>query len=78
MSVHSDRIAVTLSSAPTVVGGQESGQLRRTTGAEALMDALRRHGVDTIFGYPGGAILPMCCRIEKIAETVRRQTQVKS
>ena len=23
------------------------------------MDALRRHGVDTIFGYPGGAILPI-------------------
>ena len=23
------------------------------------MDALRRHGVDTIFGYPGGAILPV-------------------
>ena len=23
------------------------------------MDALRLHGVDTIFGYPGGAILPI-------------------
>ncbi|NCV93004.1 MAG: hypothetical protein EBW30_09600, partial [Synechococcaceae bacterium WB7_3xG_012] len=23
------------------------------------MDALRRHGVETIFGYPGGAILPI-------------------
>jgi acetolactate synthase-1/2/3 large subunit len=23
------------------------------------MDSLRRHGVDTIFGYPGGAILPI-------------------
>ena len=23
------------------------------------MDALRRHDVDTIFGYPGGAILPI-------------------
>lgn len=32
---------------------------RRITGAEALMDSLRRHGVDTIFGYPGGAILPI-------------------
>ena len=31
----------------------------RMTGADALMDALRRHGVDTIFGYPGGAILPI-------------------
>ena len=29
------------------------------TGAQALMDALRRHGVETIFGYPGGAILPI-------------------
>tara|TARA_Y100001968_G_scaffold310906_1_gene332313 strand:+ start:18439 stop:20133 length:1695 start_codon:yes stop_codon:yes gene_type:complete len=28
-------------------------------GADALMDSLRRHGVDTIFGYPGGAILPI-------------------
>tara|TARA_Y100001968_G_scaffold89236_1_gene80301 strand:- start:15658 stop:17421 length:1764 start_codon:yes stop_codon:yes gene_type:complete len=28
-------------------------------GADALMDALRRNGVDTIFGYPGGAILPI-------------------
>ena len=50
---------MTLSSAPTAVGGQESGQVGRITGAAALMDALRRHGVDTIFGYPGGAILPI-------------------
>ncbi|WP_241433984.1 MULTISPECIES: biosynthetic-type acetolactate synthase large subunit [unclassified Prochlorococcus] len=28
-------------------------------GSDALMDSLRRHGVDTIFGYPGGAILPI-------------------
>ena len=31
----------------------------RISGATALIDALRRHGVDTIFGYPGGAILPI-------------------
>jgi acetolactate synthase I/II/III large subunit len=29
------------------------------TGAYALMDSLRRHGVKHIFGYPGGAILPI-------------------
>ncbi|WP_088891788.1 biosynthetic-type acetolactate synthase large subunit [Leptolyngbya ohadii] len=29
------------------------------TGAFALMDSLRRHGVTHIFGYPGGAILPI-------------------
>lgn len=31
----------------------------RRTGAFALMDGLRRHGVEHIFGYPGGAILPI-------------------
>ena len=31
----------------------------RATGAFALMDSLRRHGVTHIFGYPGGAILPI-------------------
>lgn len=32
---------------------------KRHTGAYALMDSLRRHGVKHIFGYPGGAILPI-------------------
>ena len=31
----------------------------RSTGAFALIDSLRRHGVKHIFGYPGGAILPI-------------------
>ena len=29
------------------------------------MDSLRRHGVDTIFGYPGGAILPIYDAVHK-------------
>ncbi|MDI9350043.1 MAG: acetolactate synthase 3 large subunit [Candidatus Symbiobacter sp.] len=29
------------------------------TGAEMVLAALRDHGVDTIFGYPGGAVLPI-------------------
>ncbi|WP_349262658.1 thiamine pyrophosphate-binding protein, partial [Allocoleopsis sp.] len=33
--------------------------ITRQTGAYALMDSLRRHGVEHIFGYPGGAILPI-------------------
>jgi acetolactate synthase-1/2/3 large subunit len=28
-------------------------------GAEALLEALRDRGVDTVFGYPGGAIMPL-------------------
>lgn len=31
----------------------------RRTGAFALIDSLKRHGVQHIFGYPGGAILPI-------------------
>lgn len=31
----------------------------RVTGAHALIDSLKRHGVKHIFGYPGGAILPI-------------------
>ena len=31
----------------------------RATGAFALIDSLKRHGVKHIFGYPGGAVLPI-------------------
>lgn len=33
--------------------------IRRATGGFALIDSLKRHGVKHIFGYPGGAILPI-------------------
>ena len=33
--------------------------ITRQTGAHALIDSLKRHGVEHIFGYPGGAILPI-------------------
>ena len=29
------------------------------TGAELVLDSLENHGVDTIFGYPGGAVIPL-------------------
>lgn len=31
----------------------------RMTGAQILLESLRREGVDTIFGYPGGVVLPL-------------------
>jgi acetolactate synthase I/II/III large subunit len=37
----------------------QSVAVKRVTGAFALIDSLRRHGVRHIFGYPGGAILPI-------------------
>lgn len=33
--------------------------MKRIKGSEALMEALINEGVDTVFGYPGGAIIPV-------------------
>lgn len=38
---------------------QQRSAVQRVTGAYALIDSLSRHGVQHIFGYPGGAILPI-------------------
>ncbi|WP_269612457.1 biosynthetic-type acetolactate synthase large subunit [Prochlorococcus marinus] len=50
---------MTLTSASNQIGDSGTQTQFEMTGADALMDSLRRHGVDTIFGYPGGAILPI-------------------
>ena len=41
---------------------------QRVSGAHALMDALHRHGVTHVFGYPGGAILPVYHELHKAEE----------
>ncbi len=33
--------------------------LKEMTGAEMVVEALKDHGVDILFGYPGGAVLPI-------------------
>ncbi|MFM7550781.1 MAG: thiamine pyrophosphate-binding protein, partial [Cyanobacteriota bacterium] len=38
---------------------------QRVSGGYALMHALHRHGVRHIFGYPGGAILPIYDELHK-------------
>lgn len=38
---------------------KESEQTQKTTGARALVKVLESVGVDTVFGYPGGANLPI-------------------
>ncbi|MEO0853811.1 MAG: thiamine pyrophosphate-binding protein, partial [Cyanobacteria bacterium J06648_11] len=38
------------------------------TGGYALIDSLRRQGVEHIFGYPGGAILPVYDELYKAEE----------
>ncbi|QPH53820.1 acetolactate synthase 3 large subunit [Pontivivens ytuae] len=39
--------------------------MTRMTGAEIVVKALRDQGVDTVFGYPGGAVLPIYDEIFK-------------
>ena len=33
--------------------------MKKITGSEAIMEVLVKEGVKTIFGYPGGAIMPI-------------------
>ena len=40
------------------------------TGAEILLKALENEGVEVIFGYPGGAVLPLS--LIHISEPTRR------
>jgi len=51
---------------PPVESLRASGERsQRVSGGYALMDALHRHGVEHIFGYPGGAILPIYDELHK-------------
>ena len=36
------------------------GKEKKMTGAEIMVRSLKKEGVDTIFGYPGGVLLPLC------------------
>jgi acetolactate synthase-1/2/3 large subunit len=42
---------------------------KRASGGFALLDSLQRHGVEHIFGYPGGAILPIYDDLYKVEAT---------
>jgi acetolactate synthase-1/2/3 large subunit len=60
---------------PTVqVNGQE-----HITGAQALLDSLLAEGVDTVFGYPGGAIMPVYDKLmdysDRISHILTRHEQ---
>jgi acetolactate synthase-1/2/3 large subunit len=43
----------------------------KLTGAQIIMECLLREGVDTIFGYPGGANLPMYDTLPQYASQIR-------
>jgi len=56
---------VTLTSTSLTKDDSEKNYPIWITGAEALMDSLKVHGVKVIFGYPGGAILPIYDAVHK-------------
>ena len=56
---------MTLTSRSLSKGDSENKYPVWITGAEALMDSLKIHGVQVIFGYPGGAILPIYDAVHK-------------
>ncbi|WP_375165197.1 thiamine pyrophosphate-binding protein, partial [Streptomyces sp.] len=39
-------------------GGQTASTVEHVTGAQSLIRSLEEVGADTVFGIPGGAILP--------------------
>ncbi|MBA8839434.1 acetolactate synthase 3 large subunit [Ochrobactrum sp. RH2CCR150] len=43
----------------TAAGSQETSHPREMTGAEMVIQAMIDQGVESIFGYPGGAVLPI-------------------
>jgi acetolactate synthase I/II/III large subunit len=48
---------------------EQSEKLNATetiTGAEAVLKSLIEEGVDTIFGYPGGAIMPVYDQLSEL------------
>jgi len=53
---------------PTYEGGSSPQTIR---GARILCEALIREGVDTIFGYPGGAVLPIYDELAKMRNRLR-------
>lgn len=48
-----------MSSTATQVPAPSSVEKQKMTGAQILWASLEREGVETVFGYPGGAILPV-------------------
>ena len=48
-----------------------SAAAEEVTGAEALLKSLIEEGVDTVFGYPGGAIMPVYDRLLDYSDSLR-------
>ncbi len=59
---------ITLSSTSSEIKDKKT---LRITGAEAVLKCLLEEGVDTIFGYPGGAIMPVYDKLFHYTDRLR-------
>jgi acetolactate synthase-1/2/3 large subunit len=46
-------------------------QSKPTTGADVVIESLARHGVDTVFAYPGGASMPLHQALTRYRDRIR-------
>ncbi|MEM6411613.1 MAG: thiamine pyrophosphate-binding protein, partial [Pseudomonadota bacterium] len=46
-------------SKPMMAKDAKPAESRTLSGAEIVIEALREQGVEVMFGYPGGAVLPI-------------------
>ena len=49
--------------------------MKKVTGSKAVIKSLLKEKVDTIFGYPGGAIVPIYDSLYESVRTIKTQDQ---
>jgi len=67
-----------MSKKKNIVGKNTGSKIKKMSGAEMVIQALLDNGVDTVFGYPGGAVLPIYDEIfqqEKLRHILVRHEQ---
>jgi len=52
------------------MGSERNDQQIELTGAQIVVEELVKHGVDTVFGYPGGAVLPLYDELYKNSDRI--------
>ena len=56
---HEEGATFVLTNAPIAMRMGEINKLAEKTGSQIIVECLKKEGVDTLFHYPGGAVLPL-------------------
>ncbi|NBC83901.1 MAG: biosynthetic-type acetolactate synthase large subunit [Bacteroidetes bacterium] len=63
--------SIKVSSTTTSLNGNEKARSVKMTGADAVIHCLKNEDVNLVFGYPGGAIMPIYDSLHKYQDEVR-------